>query len=96
MSTTSIRLNKDQEKAIEEYANRENVDKSTAIRKLLEIGLQEAKLHEALENVRKKKWTVWKSAFYCNESLVSFLSIMKANNIPFPISLDELRIELND
>ena len=89
-------MNKEQEKAIEEYANRENVDKSTAIRKLLEIGLKEIKLNEALENVRKRKWTVWKSASYCDESLRSFLSIMKANNIPFPISLDELRTELDE
>jgi predicted DNA-binding protein len=96
VSTTSIRLNKDQEKEIEEYASRENVDKSTAIRKLVEIGLKEVKLQEALENVRKKKWTIWKSASYCDESFRSFLSIMKTNNIPFPISLDELRIELHE
>ena len=96
MSTTSIRLNKDQEKEIEEFANREKVDKSTAIRKLVEIGLKETKLQEAIENIRKRKWTIWKSASYCNESFRSFLVIMKTNNVVFPISLDELRNELDD
>ena len=96
MSTTSFRLSKDQEKEIEEYATREKVDKSTAIRKLVEIGLKESKLQEALENIRKRKWTIWKSASYCNESFRSFLAIMKTNNVVFPLSLDELRIELDD
>ena len=96
MSTTSIRLNKDQEEEIEEYASREKVDKSTAIRKLVELGLKEAKMQESLENVRKKKWTIWKSASYCDESFRSFLSIMKNNNIPFPITLDELKSEFNE
>ena len=95
VSTTSIRLNKDQEKEIDAYASKEKVDKSTAIRKLVEIGLKEVKLQESLENVRKKQWTVWKAASHCDESIGRFLAIMKVNNIPFPISLDELRNELN-
>ena len=94
MNTASIRLNKEQEKEIEDFALKENIDKSSAIRKLVEVGLRETKRAEALDMVRQRKWTLWKAASYCNESYRSFISLMKAKNIPFPISLEELQNEL--
>ena len=93
MKTASIRLNSQQEKDIENYAEKEKIDKSSAIRKLLELGLNEAKKKQALDMVTKRKWTIWKAADYCNESIRSFLTMLKENNVPFPISLEELKLE---
>ena len=52
-------------------------------------------LEEAIYNIRLKKWTVWKAAEYCGESYRSFLSILRAKKVPFPLSVQELEIELN-
>ena len=93
MKTASIRLNSQQEKDIENYAKNENIDKSTAVRRLLDIGLNEIRKKEAIDMVRNRKWTVWKAASYCNESFRSFLSILKESNVPFPITIDELKNE---
>ncbi|OLS23401.1 MAG: hypothetical protein HeimC3_24760 [Candidatus Heimdallarchaeota archaeon LC_3] len=93
MKTASIRLNSQQEKDIENFAKNENIDKSTAVRKLLDIGLKEIRKKKAIDMVRNRRWTVWKAASHCSESFRSFLSILKENNIPFPITLDELKNE---
>ncbi len=95
MKTASIRLNNQQDKDIENYAKKENIDKSTAVRKLLELGLIETKKKESINMVHKRKWTIWKGASHCNESFRSFLSILKENNVPFPLSVDELKSEFD-
>jgi len=54
------------------------------------------KRHEALENVRLKRWTLWKAADYCGESVRTFLTMLRRENIPFPLSSEELEMELNE
>lgn len=96
MKTSSFRLEENQEKEIENLAKRLKIDKSSAARKVIEIGLRETKKNESLEKVRKREWTIWKAASYCEESYRSFLELLRVNNIPFPLSVSELENELNE
>jgi predicted DNA-binding protein len=96
MKTLSIRLNDKDLLKLEELAQRTKSDKSTVARIALEEGIKKMQLDEALRNIRKRKWTIWKGAEYCNESYRSFLKRLKSENVPFPISLEELEREIND
>ena len=96
MKTTSIRLEEAQDNDIEAYANRMKIDKSAAARQIIDKGLKAIKTKEALENVRTHKWTIWKAASYCGESYRSFLKLLRYENIPFPLSAEELKRELDD
>lgn len=96
MKTSSFRLEEKQEQEIEAYANRNKIDKSAAARKIIEIGIHHVKRQESLENVRLRKWTIWKAASYCGESYRSFLELLRVENIPFPISVEEVESEFHE
>ena len=96
MKTTSIRLEESQEREIEKYAEKFRIDKSTAARQIIDKGLKVIKRQESLENVRLRRWTVWKAAQYCGESFRSFLKILREENIPYPLSVEELERELDE
>jgi predicted HTH domain antitoxin len=95
MHTVSFRLEENLEQEIEEYAQEMKIDKSTAARKVFAEGLKQIKIQKALNNLRLKRWTIWKAAEYCNESYRSMLEIMRRENVPFPLSVDDVELELN-
>ncbi len=96
MKTASIRLKDIQDRDIENYAKKMKIDKSAAARQIIDAGLKVIKTKEALEKVRLRKWTVWKAAEYCGESYRSFLELLRHENVPFPITVEELERELNE
>jgi len=96
MNTVSIRLDEELDKEVEAFASRMKIDKSSAARKIIEEGLKAVKMKEALENVRKMRWTTWKAAQYCGESYRSFIEHLRSENIPFPLSAIELEQELDE
>ncbi|MHA1294792.1 MAG: hypothetical protein ACTSQJ_19305 [Promethearchaeota archaeon] len=71
-------------------------DKFTVARKAIELGIKVLKKSEAFDKVRTKEWTIWKAAEYYGESYRSFLRLMREENIPFPLSTDELGREINE
>ena len=96
MKTVSIRLESKQDVALEAYAHRIHIDKSAAARKVIEEGLFIINKREALDMIRLKKWTVWKAAQYCGVSYRTFLPYLREENVPFPMSVEELEFELNE
>ncbi|MHA1521324.1 MAG: hypothetical protein ACTSVZ_04685 [Promethearchaeota archaeon] len=96
MKTVSIRLNELQDREVEALATRLQVDKSTAARKIIAEGLKILKTQEALDNVRQKRWTVWKGASYCGMSFREFLPLLRRENVSFPLSVEEMELELNE
>lgn len=94
MNTVSIRLEETQDKEVEAFARRMNIDKSSAARRIIDEGLKIVKTKEALDNVRLKRWTIWKAAQYCGESYRSFIGRLRQENIPFPLSVEDLEQEL--
>ena len=94
MKTVSIRLNEAQDHEVEALAAKLQVDKSTAARKIIAEGLKILKTQEALDQVRQKQWTVWKGAAYCGKSFREFLPLLREANVPFPLSVEEMELEM--
>ena len=94
--TVSARVRKSQAKEVERLASERGVDKSEIIRELLATALKEQKLKEALDSVRAGKATVWKAAETADITYREMLELLKTNNIPFPLSKEELRREVEE
>jgi len=96
MKTLSFRIDEKEDKELDSIAKKRKTDKSTIARRAIELGIKNLKKEEALDMVRKRKWTVWKAAMYCDLSYRSFLNLLRKENVPFPISVEELEAELNE
>ena len=94
--TISARVDRKFADELERLAKTKGVDKSTAIRELLKIGLREIKLKDTLELLREGKITVWKAAEMLEMAYREVLEEMKKHNIMFPISQEELINELKE
>ena len=78
-------------KEIEYWAEREKVDKSTLLTKIMEEGLNVWKMNKALEMYRLQKVTLWKAAEIAGVSLAEMLAELPKRKIIFQYDLDELR-----
>lgn len=96
MKTFSVRIDETEDDELTALAKKMSSDKSAVARQALRLGIQAIKKKEALEKIRKREWTIWKAAEYCNESYRSFLETLREENIPFPLSKKELERELNE
>lgn len=72
MKITSIRLEDTQKQELDEYARKNKIDRCTAARQIIDKGLKVIKRQKAIENIKHKRWTIWKAAEYCDESFRSF------------------------
>jgi len=95
MRTLSFRIDEKEDKDLESIAKKLKSDKSTIARRAIELGIKDLKKAEAFEKVRLRKWTIWKAAEYCDESYRSFLRLLREENIPFPLSTEELDYEFS-
>jgi predicted HTH domain antitoxin len=96
LTTVSARIQKSQAEEIERLASKKGTDKSVIIRELLATALQNKRVEEALNQVQAKKITVWKAAEIAGITYREMLELLKAHNIPFPLSEQELRREIEE
>jgi len=94
--TVSARIQKSQMEEIERLAAQRGVDKSAIIRELLATAIHDQKIEEALNQVRTLRITVWKAAESAGVTYREMLDLLKARNVPFPLSPGELRREIED
>ena len=94
--TVSARVRKSQAEEVERLAANRGVDKSEIIRELLTIALKEQKLKEALDLVRAGKATVWKASEIAGVTYREMLELLRTHNIPFPLSKEELKREVEE
>jgi len=96
LTTVSARIQKSQAKEIERLASKKGTDKSAVIRELLATAIQNKKIEDALHQVQTKKITVWKAAEIAGVTYREMLELLKTHNIPFPLSEQELRREIEE
>jgi len=94
--TVSARVRKSQAQEVERLAAEKGVDKSEIIRELLAIALKEQKLKEALDSIRAGKATIWKAAEMAGITYREMLELLRTHNIPFPLSKEELKREVEE
>lgn len=80
-SIVGVRLTRQMEKAVKDIMSEERVDKSTAIRALVDIGYAEWRLRRALQLLREGKVSAWKAAKVARMNLWDFLQVLKKENI---------------
>jgi predicted transcriptional regulator len=96
MKTASFRLDESEDAEIEALAKRLKTDRSSIARRAIGMGIKELKRREALEMVRRHEWTVWRAASYCEQSYRAFLRFLRFENVPFPLTAEEVGRELDD
>jgi predicted HTH domain antitoxin len=90
----SLRLPKETINKLDKLANKEQKDRSTLIRELLDTGIQEKDIEHAVEQYRKGETTSWKAAQNAGISLWKFLELLKAKGVLIQYSEHDLRQDL--
>ncbi|MGB9023596.1 MAG: UPF0175 family protein [Candidatus Bathyarchaeia archaeon] len=85
----TVRLDKVLIKQIEEEARQEKTDKSTIARKLIALGIEQARRARAIEDYRKGKCTVWKASENAGVSLREMMELLRGEKIPLHLSPED-------
>ena len=90
-ATITTRVSEDIEKEIKSISEREQLDKSTVVRRLLIEGIRDWKIKYALEQYSDGKVTIWRAARMAGISLREMLDIAAKKGIPFQYTIEDLR-----
>lgn len=82
----TVRVSEEMLRQVEKVADREKSDKSSVARRLLEVGLGEARKKEAMEAYRSGACTVWKAAQIAGVALREMLDLLREKKIPLHIT----------
>ncbi len=91
LEAVTARLPRDMLKEVERLAQKEKVDRSELIRRLLGSALRQKRIEEALQAYRDGKVTLWKAAEMAGISLREMMEVARVKRIPVPYTLDDLR-----
>jgi len=94
LETVTTRLPGKTLEEIERLAEREKVDRSELIRRLLDAALQQRRIDEAIQAYRDGKVTLWKASEMAGRSLRETMEIVKEKKIPIPYTQDDLNRDL--
>jgi predicted HTH domain antitoxin len=92
--TICLRLSKETAKKLREIANKEEKDRSTLIREILEEGIEEKNIEYAIELYKKGRITGWKAAQLANISLWNFYKLLTEKGILLQYSEQDLEEDL--
>lgn len=92
--TISLRLPHETLKKLDEVADREYKDRSTLIRELLERGIREKDLDNAVELYRRGQATGWRAAQLAGVSLWNFYKTLTEKGILIQYSEHDLEEDL--
>lgn len=79
---------------LKKYEQGENVDRSTAIRKLLHMGLEEWKLENAVNLYQKNRITLAKAAEEANVSVREMMVYLRQRKIAIQYEIDDFETDL--
>lgn len=80
-SIMGVRFTKSLEKAVHEVVREEAIDKSSAVRLLVDLGYKEWRLRKALQKLREGKVSLWKASEIAEMSLWDLLLVVKKEGI---------------
>ena len=92
--TISLRLPRETAKKLREIADKEGKDRSTLIRELLENGIKEKNLDQAVELYRIGQITGWKAAQLAGVSLWAFYNMLEKKGVLIQYSERDLEEDL--
>ncbi len=89
--TITTRVSKEIEEKIARIANKEKLDKSTVIRRLLSDALKKWQIEQALNEYKEGKITLAKASRMAETSLRKMMQIAAEAGVPFQYSIEDLR-----
>jgi predicted HTH domain antitoxin len=92
--TLTTRASKELARKIEELAKKEQVDKSTIIRKLLKEAVERKSLEDAIEQYKKGKLSLWKAARNAGVSLWEMIDVLAKEGVYFDYDREALGEDL--
>lgn len=95
MGTISARLPDDLEAELEEYVEQENLDRSTAVRKLLSEGLDNWRRDRALERLRDGQVTFARAAEIADVDVWAFADLVRDRDVTW-VSADHVERDIAD
>ena len=91
MPVTTIRLDENDLKYLDEMAKKQSLDRTNLIKKAITLGIHDILLDDALKKYQKGLCSVWECAREANISLWEFVDELKIRGIGF--RTDELELE---
>jgi predicted HTH domain antitoxin len=80
---------------VERLAQKEKVDRSELIRRLLDFALQQKKIEEAIQAYQEGRVTLWKAAEMAGVSLRGMMEIAGEKKIPVSYTLADLKRDVD-
>jgi len=96
MPVTTIRLNKNDLKHLNDMAKKHDLDRTNLIKKAIKLGVQEILVEEAVENYQKGTSTAWQCARDARISLWEFIEELKTRGVYFRTDETELENALKE
>ena len=94
LETVTTRLPEKTLEEIERLAERDKVDRSELIRRLLDAALQQRRTDDAVRAYQEGKVTLWRASEMASQSLRQMMEIVKEKKIPIPYTIDDLNRDL--
>lgn len=94
MGTISARVPEDLEAELEAYVEDENLDRSTAVRKLLTEGLEDWRRQRALEGLESGQMSFSRAAEYADMSVWDFAALVREADVTW-VREDHLESDLD-
>jgi len=92
--TVATRISHELEEEIVDFMREEGLDKSAAIRRILEIGLNEWKRRRAIELYRAGKATLWKASQIAGLSLREMLDELNRLKIVTHVTVEDIEEDI--
>lgn len=93
-STITTRVSDDTKRELEKITERENLDRSTVVRKLLRRAIKDYKLDEALEKYQNREVSLEKAAEEAGVGLRKLLSEARKRDVHFDYTKESLGEDL--
>ena len=92
----TARLTSELERGLDVVARTEQVDKSTALRKLLSRSLEEWRKEQAIKLYGEGKFSTEQAARFAGVSVWSFFDVLKQKKIPVNYDVEELERDIKN
>ena len=96
MPVTSIRMNDEELKRLDDMAKRKSLDRTHLIKKAIEIGVRDMLVEDALEQYQRGGKSAWACAEEAGITLWEFLEILAQREIFFKTDEEELSRSLRE
>ncbi len=80
---------------LNKISKEEGIDRSTALRKVLDIGLKEYRREKAIERYRKGKISIGNAAEEAGLSIFEMYDVLEAEKIPIELDIKSMRQALH-